>query len=493
MKKIAILFGNNEYQLEKNKLKNAVNDARSLEKELKLLGFDCECYTDTKSNEMVKGISRFKELLDDYDVALFFFAGHGVQLKGENYLASIDTSFSDEYSFLGTSNRLNDIIDLLEESKVRTKILMLDACRNNPFDNGYRGNMTVGLAPIRAPRGTIVAYSTSPGQVASDGFGSNGSYTSALLKHIGTPKITIEELFKRVRNTLYIITNGKQISWEHTSLMGDFYFNNGYIEGNYISNYHINTIKDKNFIFEKNSDLSQIVFELRSYDWYIQNPAINKISRLEMSDYTRDEIFILGRNIYQAACGSSNSAEIWINSIDRKLSNYEDEISFNILNGILFEIYFNSDGKLRSRFKTNKFLFEKILNLSQNVKYNRSFEFINSYLKNYSQEVINMPGTVNKLGLDIKIECIDNEKYYLDQIYLDGNSIMYDEDGKELYEYLEYPYKPRKMSIESFEDEIRELTVSRKQDIEFTYNYNESEATEYILVPYYFKLLRYSK
>lgn len=442
---------------------------------------------------MVNKIAEFKDVLDEYDVALFFFAGHGVQIKGENYLASIDTAFNDEYSCLGTSNRLNNIINIFEESKVRTKIIMLDACRNNPFDTGYRGDIALGLAPISAPRGTIIAYSTSPGQVASDGVGLNGAYTNALLQHIGTPKITIEELFKRVRNSLYITTDGKQISWEHTSLMGNFYFNSGYIEGSYISNYHTNTLKDKNFIFEKASELHKIVEKLKSQDWYIQNPAINKISKLEFSNYTRDEIFILGRNIYQTACGGSNSAEIWINSIESNLNKFKEEVSFNILNGILFEIYFNSNGKLRGEFKTNRFLFEKILNLSDNIKYSKSFKFIQSYLSNYNQEIINIPEIGNKMKLDIKIGETDDKEFYIDQIYLDGNNIMYDEEGEYLYDYADDKYYLQQIKIDKFEDNIRLLTVSRRQDIEFNYYCAHIESIHRVLMPYDFKLLRFSR
>lgn len=131
MKKSAILFGINEYH--DCPLQNAVNDATVLSEKLSQLGFDAECCLNVSRESMDRSLLAFRSKLEQSSVGLFFFAGHGIQCKGENFLATKDTNFVDEISCRHTSFPLNDVIDIFEESKVTTKIFILDACRNNPF------------------------------------------------------------------------------------------------------------------------------------------------------------------------------------------------------------------------------------------------------------------------------------------------------------------------------------------------------------------------
>jgi uncharacterized caspase-like protein len=142
-----------------------------------------------------------------------------------NYLIAKDTEADDETDVESGALSLNEVISRMEPKNgaTRTNIIILDACRDNPFERKWRGKPR-GLAPVYAPRGTLVAFATSPGQFASDGAGRNGLYTEALLKHIEEPDLAVEAMFKRVRNTLGAATKQKQISWEHTSLAGEFYF-----------------------------------------------------------------------------------------------------------------------------------------------------------------------------------------------------------------------------------------------------------------------------
>lgn len=199
MKKSAILFGINDYH--GSPLKNAANDARALSEKLIELGFEAKCFLDVDSETMNRELVAFKSDLAQSSVGLFFFAGHGIQCKGENFLATKSTSFIDESSCKYTAIALNMVIDIFEESKVNTKIIILDACRNNPFVT-WRSAANDGLAPVYAPKGTIIAFSTSPGQKASDGLNDHGVYTNALLTHIATKNLSIEDMFKRVRNTV---------------------------------------------------------------------------------------------------------------------------------------------------------------------------------------------------------------------------------------------------------------------------------------------------
>jgi uncharacterized caspase-like protein len=159
-------------------------------------------------------------------VGLFFYAGHGIQVNGNNYLIPVDARLQDENDVEYDCVRAGRILGKMESAGTRTNIVILDACRDNPFERSWnRGAQGKGLAFMNAPSGSLIAYATSPGTTAADGTGGNGVYTSALLEHIQTPGITIEEVFKRVRTSVRQQSQSKQIPWESTSLEGNFYFN----------------------------------------------------------------------------------------------------------------------------------------------------------------------------------------------------------------------------------------------------------------------------
>lgn len=231
MKKIALIIGNSNYRSCK-KLKNPINDAKDINKEFSELGIKTLLHTDLDHQSFDRAIYEYIDDLESYEVAIFFFAGHAMQIGGENYLCAIDTKPESDVDAKHSSISLNFILGKLQESKIYTKILILDACRDNPFEIVSRSTYKRGLAPIDTPLGTFIAFATSPGEYAFDGSGKNGAFTEAFLKHLGQNDLKIEELFKRTRNTLYSITHQKQISWEHTSLMGDFYFSTSHLTEN---------------------------------------------------------------------------------------------------------------------------------------------------------------------------------------------------------------------------------------------------------------------
>jgi hypothetical protein len=209
----ALVIGNAAYT-QTNKLSNPANDATDVSAKLGARGFTVIEKTDCTHKEMDHALKEFRASLTDSDVALFFFAGHGMQIDGENYLAAVDADFGNETDAKHSSLSLNRLIETMEKSGTATKIIFLDACRNNPFEFAWhRSAATRGLASVYAPRGTIIAFATSPGQIALDGTGRNGRYTAALLKHIDRPDCSLENMFKRVRNTLSAATKDKQISW----------------------------------------------------------------------------------------------------------------------------------------------------------------------------------------------------------------------------------------------------------------------------------------
>lgn len=227
--RIALVIGNGNYA-NAGKLANPINDARAMESTLTSLGFKVLEYEDLSQSEMKKAVDDFGQQLDNYDVSLVFYAGHGIQVNGKNYLIPIDASISSKKDVEYNAIDAGRVLAKMEDAPTKTNIIILDACRNNPFERSWRavkinGTGGGGLAFMNAPTGSLIAYSTAPGNTAADGVeGTNGVYTSALLKHMKTPNIPIEEMFKRVRVTVENKTNKRQVSWESTSLKGDFFF-----------------------------------------------------------------------------------------------------------------------------------------------------------------------------------------------------------------------------------------------------------------------------
>lgn len=221
-KKVALVIGNGAYP--GVPLKNPANDARDMAAALRTLGFEVIERTNVTQKEMNRAITQFGAKLTAGSVALFFYAGHGIQVKGKNYLLPVDAQIDSEASVRAETVDVDTLLDQLTASPLN--IVILDACRNNPFERRFRG-VGGGLAQMEAPKGTLIAYATSPGKVASDGDGKNGLYTQELLKVIRTPGLEVEKAFKRVRANVARTTRDNQIPWESSSLTGDFFFSRG--------------------------------------------------------------------------------------------------------------------------------------------------------------------------------------------------------------------------------------------------------------------------
>ncbi|MBC7910313.1 MAG: caspase family protein [Pyrinomonadaceae bacterium] len=220
-KRIALVIGNGAYAT--SPLKNPPNDATDMAKSLSNVGFTVEHGINLTQRQMKAMIREFGQKLKAGGQGLFYFAGHGVQLKGRNYLIPVDAEITSESDVEDQGVDAALVLGLMDEAGNGLNVVILDACRNNPFARSFRST-TNGLAQVDAPTGTLVAYSTAPGKVARDGTGRNGAYTAQLLKQISVPGLPIEEVMKRVRANLKQLTNGEQVPWESSSLVGDFYF-----------------------------------------------------------------------------------------------------------------------------------------------------------------------------------------------------------------------------------------------------------------------------
>lgn len=222
----ALVIGNSNYQ-HVPELPNPKNDAAAVAGKLKSIGFEVIEGRDLTLIELRRSVRDFVNALSDADLALFFYAGHGLQVNGSNYLAPVDARL-ETYDDLDFEALPIDLILSAMERKSSINLVFLDACRNNPLARNLARSMGTrstavgrGLARISSGVGTLISFSTQPGNVALDGTGRNSPFTSALVRHIGTPGEDIARSMRNVRNDVLAATDGKQVPWENSSLTGD--------------------------------------------------------------------------------------------------------------------------------------------------------------------------------------------------------------------------------------------------------------------------------
>jgi uncharacterized caspase-like protein len=224
-KKTALVIGNGAYK--NGPLKNAVNDALDMAATLSSKGFTVILKQNASRTDMRDAIREFAKEIDQGGVGLFYYSGHGMQVDGVNYLVPVDANIEMKAEVAEECISAATVLRVMEYSNNRINVIILDACRNSPFRSFSRSDekgITKMDPPKGAKQGAIIAFATAPGDVASDGDGRNGFYTSKLLKYINTPGLTLEEVFKKVRIEVSGESNGRQIPWENNSLTGDFFF-----------------------------------------------------------------------------------------------------------------------------------------------------------------------------------------------------------------------------------------------------------------------------
>jgi len=218
----ALVIGNSSYAA--GPLKNPVNDATDIAATLKRLGFDVILKKNAGMQDMENAIHDFGSRLKHGGEGLFFYAGHGVQIGGKNYLIPIGAKIDKETDAKYQAIDAEMVLDEMANAGNSVNIMILDACRDNPLGRSLR-SAGRGLAIISdAPQGMLITYSTSPGKTAADGEGRNSPYTAALIKYMTEPGQPVEQVFKKVRQTLTAQSGGKQIPWELSSLQGNFFF-----------------------------------------------------------------------------------------------------------------------------------------------------------------------------------------------------------------------------------------------------------------------------
>lgn len=237
-KRIALVCGNSSY-LYSSPLKNPVNDARAISDALDKLGFNVIRGIDLSKSKMDRQIAAFSKRLQGADIAIFFYAGHGLQLNMKNYLVPIDFNPNSDAYLITMLVSMDTILSELEKEK-SVSIIFLDACRDNPLASKLAAHMgrgrsllfdenrgvsviSQGLAEVEGKAGTLIAYATQPGNIALDGAGRNSPFTEALLKYINIPGLEVRDMLTKVRVRVIKKTREKQIPWDHSSLVEEIY------------------------------------------------------------------------------------------------------------------------------------------------------------------------------------------------------------------------------------------------------------------------------
>jgi tetratricopeptide (TPR) repeat protein len=228
-KRYALVIGNSTYSKEIGLLKNPANDATDIAQELRASGFEVQLLINATYIQIREAVRKFHESLTngprDQTVGLFYYAGHGIQFQDENYLVPVDAKVQFEDDIVRMCFPVQRmVLANMERSNSRMNIVILDACRNNPFPAATRSAGTGGLSEMKRARGSFIAYATAPGSVAADGSGRNGLYTQELLKAMKKPGLSIEQVFKNVRQSVLRLSGENQNTWDSSNIVGEFYF-----------------------------------------------------------------------------------------------------------------------------------------------------------------------------------------------------------------------------------------------------------------------------
>ena len=226
-KRLALVIGNSDYTVAQ--LDNPVNDAVLMAKTLDSLNFDVILDTNLATRrDFIESIKKFGVRVHEYDVTFIYYAGHGIQLNGENYMLPTNETFESEFDVEEYGVKVQSILRFLNSDISKMSVFVLDACRNNPFESSWNKRRSLdkgsGLARVEVPSGSLIAFSTAPGSTAPDGSGENSLYCSILSEQLLVPESSIEQVFRNVRSEIHSLTNGEQRPVENTQLLGEEYF-----------------------------------------------------------------------------------------------------------------------------------------------------------------------------------------------------------------------------------------------------------------------------
>ena len=410
MRKIALCIGNNKYEY-LDELSGAENDAEAIAKSLRSVGFEVIIEKNIPTTAKFESVvGDFAKKAESCDLCLFFYAGHGFEIEKKNILAHTELPLGTRDEIHNASRysyKLDEVIQTLVDNSCNCPIIIIiDACRDDPSARGGSSS----FAPVQVPQGCLIAFSTSPGQKSKENKSTgHGYYTEALLEHLTVPLVPVETIFKQTRQILFHTRKGQQIPWEHTSLINDVFIAE---QMPYDFQYSDEALADAKYTYEDDDLIDNVIQKLKTYDYYSQNPAIDRLQSIDYSNTNINKLFVLGRNIYQAACGGSFRAQNYIEHF------YSNNIQLNekihILNGMAYEIYFDKNSDLRKRFKDT--YYTNIIKFLEMDVFSTSKAFINHQLSKTSGRLIYHPDQADDIKLEITIEKWqqrENVFYYL--------------------------------------------------------------------------------
>lgn len=229
-RRVALVFGNQSYQYA-GELSQTLHDADEMAAALQSVGFDVMLVHDADRRQMQQSLNQFRREIRDADVALVYYSGHGMEVDGENYLAPVSARLGDRRTLEAEFMPLSDVMDTVESGGAAFNMVILDACRNNPFADQMEATRSAasvlpGLAPVQAPLGTVVAYATAPGTYAWEGGADydNSLFTEALVATIPQEGLELAHVFRETRRLVVEMSQGEQVPWEHSAMIGEFYF-----------------------------------------------------------------------------------------------------------------------------------------------------------------------------------------------------------------------------------------------------------------------------
>lgn len=456
-KYIALVIGNSQYDSPYyGNLTNPTNDADAMGIVLKKL----KCTVFVKKNLTYSGYGVvFDEFTQEIikqkaDAAIVYFAGHGLNIDATDYLIMKDTPAfkTGESKTKKESVAINDICQELNTIGDQLNILIIDACRRDPSQStrGLISNPENSLLGIRLtnhlPFQTFIAYSTSVGKSASDGNAAEGHspYTKTLLENIGEENLPIESLFKRVRNSVYRGFDNSQLPWEYSCLTEEFCFNYGQLNPYFDKPYSEPAYNDGTYV-SQNSNVNEIISGLKSYTYDAQNTAVNKLHRIYKIITDKNDLFVVGRNILQAAQGGAFECQNEISY--ENLRKYTWQGENHVLNGILYEMYFDKINKFRDSVKGINML-DNIANILLYPEFKNTCKFIQMSLAEYKDRLYYTLGSSNRCIVAIKLgssymNMFDETVWCINTILIKGEEIPnpipfnHELDAVELRHYIQ--------------------------------------------------------
>ena len=347
-KRLALVIGNANY--DKGELNNPVNDALLIAKTLKGLDFDVILDTNIVNKaDFVEKVMEFGDRRPDYDVAFVYYAGHGIQVGAYNYLLPTKVGFQRETDVRMKALGVQDIMMYLTGMTDQVNVLILDACRDNPFEGNWNKTRSLkgsGLAKMKAPTGSLIAFSTTAGSTAADGDGENSIYCSSLVKNMMFDGISLDQVFRNVRAEVFKLTNGGQQTEEATQLTGETFY---LVKSNFEKQFALidSLILDENLDYRNNDKDRFTALEIVSS--ILNADSENRLALIKKGEiYTLLEDYDNALNIYDKVIESNPNDPVCYMYRGYLYSSYPEEFD-NALNNALND--FNQSLKIDSMYR----------------------------------------------------------------------------------------------------------------------------------------------